>query len=111
VADFSDKVIAMSEQQSPTPLIVYGTAWCGDCFRSRHWLEANHIPFESIDIDDHEGAASYVMAVNNGSRTVPTIVFPDGSILAEPSNMQLAVHIYHVLGILTADAQRALALS
>lgn len=74
---------------SQTKIKVYGTTWCYDCRRAKSILENNHIPYEWIDIDlDLEGR-NYVESVNRGYRSVPTILFPDGSLLVEPSTMQL----------------------
>jgi glutaredoxin-like protein len=71
-------------------LVVYGTIWCGDCKRARSFLDRNQVAYRWINIDaDREGEA-YVRKVNGGNRSVPTILFPDGSILVEPSNDQLA---------------------
>ena len=71
-------------------IIFYGTSWCPDCRRAKQFLETHHIPFDEIDVDrDHE-AAAIVKKLNGGNRSVPTIVFPDGSILVEPRNVELA---------------------
>ena len=57
--------------------------------RSRRYLERNSIEYDWIDIDqDHQGEL-FVMKVNHGMRSVPTILLPDGSILVEPSNEEL----------------------
>ena len=68
---------------------VYGTTWCPDCIRAKRVLIDKSVVFEWIDISNDEKARSYVEKVNNGSRSVPTIVFPDGSVLVEPSNRVL----------------------
>jgi mycoredoxin len=70
-------------------IIVYGTDWCGDCIRTRRFLKRNNIPFEWINIDKDPQAEKFVRETNRGMRSVPTIVFPDGSILVEPSNTEL----------------------
>jgi mycoredoxin len=44
----------------------------------------NNIPFLKVELEGNPEAASFVMKVNNGYRSVPTIIFPDGSILVEP---------------------------
>ena len=68
---------------------IYGTRWCPDTVRARQCLTRRNIPFEWCDIEqDNEGCA-FVEKVNGGNRSVPTIVFPDGSILVEPSNVEL----------------------
>jgi len=68
---------------------VYGTKWCPDCFRAKHVLEKHNIPFTWINIEDDEQAMEYVQKVNGGYKSVPTIVFPDGSVLLEPGNAEL----------------------
>lgn len=68
---------------------MYGTTWCGSTKRARRVFEEEKIEYEWIDIDRDETAARYVESVANGYRSVPTIVFPDGSILVEPSTYQL----------------------
>jgi glutaredoxin len=72
------------------PLIFYGTAWCSDCRRSKRFLDEHHILYDYIDIEQDTNAMTRVMELNHGMRSVPTIIFPDGSILVEPSNSELA---------------------
>lgn len=72
------------------PLIVYGTPWCPDCRRSKQFLGEHRIAYDYIDIDQDPAAQAEVERLNRGNRSVPTIVFPDGSILVEPSNEALA---------------------
>jgi thioredoxin reductase (NADPH) len=71
-------------------IIVYSTVWCPDCKRAKKFLGEHRIPYENIDIEQNEKAMAFVQKVNNGMRIIPTIVFPDGSTLSEPSNSQLA---------------------
>ena len=68
---------------------VYGTCWCGDTIRALRILDENQINYEWIDIDKDPEAEKFVKAVNHGNRSVPTIVFPDESILVEPANSKL----------------------
>jgi mycoredoxin len=70
-------------------IILYGTRWCGDTRRARRILDDNDIPYEWVDIDQDIDGRRYVEKVNRGFRSVPTILFPDGSIMVEPSNEQL----------------------
>lgn len=75
---------------STTPaIVVYGTSWCGDCRRAQRVLDLNQVPYTYINIEENEEAAEFVVQVNRGRRSVPTIVFPDGSIMVEPSNLEL----------------------
>ncbi|MGZ3617570.1 MAG: mycoredoxin [Ktedonobacteraceae bacterium] len=69
---------------------MYVTTWCGDCRMAKRWFDARGIAYESINIEEDDQAAEYVSHVNRGFKSVPTIVFPDGSILVEPSQRELA---------------------
>jgi mycoredoxin len=71
-------------------IIVYSTVWCPDCKRVKKFLGEHGIQYDDIDIDRHPEAVDIVKQLNHGMRSVPTIVFPDGSILVEPSTSQLA---------------------
>jgi glutaredoxin-like protein len=71
-------------------ITVYGTNWCGDCRRTRHFLEKNQVEYKLINIDEDKNGEQFVIKTNHGMRSVPTIVFEDGSILVEPSNRALA---------------------
>ena len=64
----------------PEPLTMYTTTWCAFCRRLKSLLAA-----EGIEIEEDPAAADFVMSVNGGCQTVPTIVFPDGSALTNPS--------------------------
>lgn len=80
----------MSNQQ---PIVMYGTSWCPDCRRAQRVLEQHGVPYRYVNIEEDAAAAAYVVQVNNGFRSVPTIVFPDGSVLVEPSNRQLQARL------------------
>ncbi len=76
-----------------TRILFYGTRWCGDCRRARKLLNDLGVEYDFVDIDqDHEGE-KLVKEKNHGNRSVPTIVFPDGSFLVEPSNETLSKKI------------------
>jgi glutaredoxin-like protein len=69
---------------------VYATDWCFDCRKVKRFLTEQNYPFDWIDIDRDKQAERYVMRVNRGMRSVPTILFADGSTLTEPSIAQLS---------------------
>lgn len=71
-------------------IIVYSTVWCPDCKRAKKFFGEHRIQYENVDIEQNPEHVDFVMKVNNGMRVIPTIVFPDGSTLSEPSNAQLA---------------------
>jgi mycoredoxin len=68
-----------------SPLTMYTTQWCAFCKRLKRQLAADGIEMSEIDIEQDPAAAEYVMSVNGGFQTVPTVVFPDGSALTNPS--------------------------
>ncbi|OGO23197.1 MAG: NrdH-redoxin [Chloroflexi bacterium RBG_16_51_9] len=68
---------------------VYGTTWCGDTKRSCACLKRLGNDYVWYDIEKDKDACAFVEKVNKGNRSVPTIVFPDGSILVEPSDAAL----------------------
>jgi mycoredoxin len=71
-------------------LRVYGASWCPDARRSRRLLDHYRIPYTWLDIDADSDAKEFVRRTNGGSVVIPTIVFPDGSILVEPPDQALS---------------------
>lgn len=71
-------------------IIFYGATWCGDCRQSLAYLDGHNIQFTYINIDDVPEAAEKVKEINNGFASVPTIIFPNGQVLVEPSDAELA---------------------
>jgi mycoredoxin len=66
-------------------LTMYSTTWCGYCMRLKRMLEREGIAYSEVNIEEDPEAAELVMRVNGGNRTVPTVVFPDGAALTNPS--------------------------
>lgn len=71
-------------------LKVYGAPWCPDCKRSKKFLAEHRIPMQWIDIDTDRDGRLIVEEIQGGGRSIPTIVFPDGTHLIEPSDDELA---------------------
>ncbi len=76
----------------PTPTLpdqgtitMYTTTWCGYCKILKKGLQREGITWNEVNIEEVPGAADYVMSVNGGNQTVPTVVFPDGSSATNPS--------------------------
>jgi mycoredoxin len=67
------------------PLTMYTTPWCGYCRRLKSQLAREGIEITEVDIEREPEAADFVMTVNGGYQTVPTLLFPDGSTLTNPS--------------------------
>lgn len=70
-------------------IIMYTTSWCGDCRRAKRIFAAWSVPYTEVDIEEDRAAAALVIRLNAGKRSVPTILFPDGTKLVEPSNAAL----------------------
>ena len=69
----------------PTRIVMYTTDYCSDCLRVKKFFEANNISYLRIGLEGDLQATEFIMKINKGYRSVPTIIFPDGSILVEPS--------------------------
>jgi mycoredoxin len=64
---------------------MYSTTWCGYCMRLKRMMDREGIAYTEVNIEEDPDAAELVMRVNGGNRTVPTLVFPDGAALTNPS--------------------------
>ena len=71
------------------PVTMYSTPWCGFCRRLKAQLAREGIEITEINIEQDPAAADFVMSVNGGNQTVPTVVFSDGSALTNPSAAQV----------------------
>ena len=69
--------------------MVYGAVWCPDCKRAKQFFGDQRIQYFNVDIDDDPKSVAFIEKINEGKRIIPTILFPDGSILVEPSNANL----------------------
>ncbi len=74
----------------PNLLTVYGASWCPDCKRSKQFLGEQRIKYNWVDLEQQPEAAQIVQSLQGGRQSIPTILFPDGSVLVEPSNAELA---------------------
>ncbi|MEO7269937.1 MAG: mycoredoxin [Knoellia sp.] len=74
-----------AKNPAPGTVTMYSTTWCGYCRRLSSQLDREGIAYDVIDIERDENAAVYVMQVNGGNQTVPTVVFPDGTAATNPS--------------------------
>ncbi len=71
-------------------LKMYGAPWCSDCRRAKDFFDRMGVTYDWIDVDQDSDGMKYVEKINNGKRIIPTILFPDGSILVEPTNAEMA---------------------
>jgi mycoredoxin len=76
----------LPEDEPPT---MYTTTWCGDCRRAKRIFTDLGVPYREVNIEHDDTAAAIVLRVNGGMRSVPTIIFADGTVLVEPSSSAL----------------------
>jgi mycoredoxin len=80
------------------PPIVYTTSWCGYCARLKYSLDASEVLYTEVDIEAEPAAAEIVTAINHGNRTVPTVVFADGTSMTNPPATQVEAKIRELAG-------------
>jgi mycoredoxin len=74
-------------------LVMFTTTWCGYCVRLKRFLDREGIAYREVNIEDDPDAAEFVMNVNGGNRTVPTLRFPSGSALTNPSPAEIVAEL------------------
>lgn len=74
-------------------IVMYGADWCGDCRRSKAFLERRGVSFTYVDLEERPDEMHEVIRRNDGLRSIPVIVFDDGSHLTEPTNDALAAKL------------------
>jgi mycoredoxin len=72
---------------------MYTTSWCGFCRNLKSQLARAGIEMAEVDIEHDQAAAEFVMSVNGGNQTVPTVLFPDGTALVNPSAAQVKARL------------------
>ena len=75
------------------PLTMYTTTWCGFCKNLKRQLGKAGIEVTEVDIERDPAAAEFVMSVNGGNQTVPTLLFADGSTMVNPSAAQVQARL------------------
>lgn len=78
---------------SDASFVMYSTPWCGYCHRLKSQLQREGIEFTEVDIEQDPASAKIVEEANNGNQTVPTLVFPDGTALTNPSVAQVKAQL------------------
>jgi glutaredoxin len=74
---------------SPAQIVMYSVEWCPDCRRAKFFFKRKKIDVLEVDVNSDKKAEAFVKELNNGFRSVPTIIFPDGSKMVEPSSADL----------------------
>jgi len=73
----------------PTQIVMYSVEWCPDCRRAKFFFKRKKIDVLEVDVNADKNAEAFVKELNNGNRSVPTIILPDGSMMVEPSTEEL----------------------
>jgi mycoredoxin len=73
------------EAPAPGTVTMFTTSWCGYCNRLKAQMSRERISYTEVNIEEQPDSADFVMQVNGGNRTVPTLLFPDGSAATNPS--------------------------
>jgi glutaredoxin len=84
---------------NPTQITMYSVSWCPDCRRAKFFFKRKNIPILEVDVDQDKQAEKFVKELNNGNRSVPTILFPDGTRLVEPSTAELEAQVSQDQGV------------
>ncbi|HEV3380763.1 MAG TPA: mycoredoxin [Trebonia sp.] len=77
---------------------MYTTTWCGFCKNLKRQLARVGVEISEVDIERDPEAAKFVEGVNGGNQTVPTLVFPDGSTMVNPSAAQVQARLADLAG-------------
>ena len=77
-------------------ITMYTTEWCPDCWRAKKVMDSLRVAYTEINISHDEEAIETVIRLNNGYRSVPTPVVPDGSVMTQPSTSALVMKLQAV---------------
>jgi mycoredoxin len=76
-------------------IVMYGADWCGDCRRAQRLLDDRGVPYRYVDVEDDDEAREESRRIGNSTK-IPVIVMPDGSVLVEPTDPELAAKLDQV---------------
>lgn len=76
-------------KETTQKILLYATTWCYQSRNTRAFLDRHQVDYEFIDIDKDQAGEEFVLKTNYGYRSVPTLLFPDGTTLTEPSQIEL----------------------
>ncbi|HET8615649.1 MAG TPA: mycoredoxin [Actinomycetales bacterium] len=70
-------------------ITMFSTTWCGYCRRLKTLLDREGIGYTEVNIEQDPDAATFVEQANGGNQTVPTVLYPDGSVETNPTLAQV----------------------
>lgn len=77
----------------PGTVTMFTTTWCGYCVRLKSQLARAGVPYTEVNIETAPDAADFVMEVNRGNQTVPTVLFPDGTAATNPAAAEVLARL------------------
>jgi mycoredoxin len=80
-------------------ITVYGTDWCGDTRRVRAHLDALGLEYNYYNTDLDPAMARTAAALQNGGTKIPVVDLHNGTVLVEPTNLELADALQHTDGL------------
>lgn len=83
--------------QTDNQIVMYSTQWCPDCWRAKKVMDTMGVAYNEINISHDPDAVAIVERINQGNRSVPTILFPDGTSLTEPRTAELTAKLSTIM--------------
>lgn len=72
----------------PSIVVIYSASWCPDCKRSKNFFDRRGIKYLEVDIGKDNEAYLFVEKITRRVR-IPTIIFPDSTVMIEPGDDDL----------------------
>ncbi len=72
---------------------VIGNRWSPKSHQTKDFLGRNQVPYQWLDIETDEEARRLVTYADDCRQCLPLVLFPDGSHLTQPTNVQIAEKI------------------
>ena len=72
-------------EEGTEKILLYTSRWCAHSRSVEGYLSRNEISVQKINIDGNQEARQELIELNGGYASVPTLIFPDGTKLTEPS--------------------------
>lgn len=76
----------------PSKIVMYTASWCPDCKRSKAFLDDRGIEHLEVDIGKDNESYRFLERITRRVR-IPTIIFPDGTLMIEPADSTLAAKL------------------
>lgn len=74
---------------TPEKITLYTSSCCAHAISVQSFLSRNDVPIDLINIDGDGDARQRLITINDGYASVPTLIFPDGTKLTEPTLFEI----------------------